>query len=327
MEDHSRSNVSSPDALAQAMLHFEQGEVRAAQAILAQLVSQNQSATLDTVPVEQRVRTLLQYALVLALSGQHEDAQNAIDAAQAIASATHGVESPLLVEMWNAAGVNHKLAGHFTASAVAYEQAMALLDRLGIPMPAYLLHNLAGLACALGDYACAEQLSQQAIYALQTEQIASSLDLAADLVGLADALSGLHRPMEAESHYQRALRMYESTGNRDHPEVASLLHNLADTLTDLGRLDEAIALYEESIRRKQAAFGRLHPEIAASLHNVAQVRWMQGRAKESLDAIAQAVALCDGLPHDHFVRAACVQLADVLLRKNATEQPMEPQSS
>lgn len=86
---------------------------------------------------------------------------------------------------------------------------------------------------------------------------------------------------EAESLFQRALKIDEASFGKDHPNVARDLNNLATLYQATGRLKEAEPLMERALKIDEASLGKDHPKVAIRLNNLAQLYRDTGRLKEA----------------------------------------------
>lgn len=212
-------------------------------------------------------------------------------------------------EALNHLGVCLRFAGRFDEAAAAYERSAALFSQAQQGAPPMILHNLAGLACARGDYQGAERWARAAVAERRAEG-RREFGLATDLCGLGDALVGLERFEEAEAAYHEALDVFLASERPDHPEVAYALHNHADVLAALGRVEDAERAYRDSIERKRRSLGAAHFEVGATLNNLAAILYERGRAAEARALSRAAVDIVRAaLPSGHPVREGCEQLA------------------
>jgi tetratricopeptide (TPR) repeat protein len=272
------------------------------------------------------LRILCNLGYALTLTADYRAAALHIESSFDEATRRFGERSLARAEVLNLRGLHHKLQGRYALAKDSYQEAVALCEQGGMALPLALVHNLAGLACAMGDYERAVGLSEMGIAALLgcdgSEGPKQQLALASELAGLADAQSGLGLLTAAANNYREALNLYSASGRERHPEVAYALHNLADALAQLGDAEEAQCCYREAISKKEAAFGAFHPEVAASLNNLAALLWTVGQPEAALAASGRALAIVDGLDPDHFIRQGCEQLAAQL---NAAEEQRRAQ--
>ena len=265
-------------------------------------------AAFDAWPGEEIARRMRlpvaqHFAMARALACDFDGARALVDECIEQAAQLHGPAHPEVAAGWNLRGVVAKFTGRYDEAEAAYAQALA---RLGgeADAPAWLLHNLAGLACARGDFARAEATARAAL----AKRDGDPLGAASDRAGLADALAGLGRPREAAAAYREAIDAYEAAGRAQHPEVACFLQNLADALADAGDGDEAVRCYRAAIARKEACYGPDHPEVGAALASLAGLLAEQG-SPEAAPLARRAVAIAASLDEGHPLRAGCEAVA------------------
>lgn len=261
-----------------------------------------------------RAETLANLGDQLARQGQFAAAEPRLREALDEAERAFGAGALAVAVYHNRLAVFLRFAGAYREAAASYERAEAIRRTHGEPTPAVHFHNLAGLACAEGDFQAAERYAREAI-ALSSRDLRAGVRgdgfcLGGDLCGLGDALAGQGRHAEAEACYREALDLFARSARPDHPEVAYALHNLGDALCAVGRTADAESCYRESIARKTAAFGEHHHEIAGTLANLAAMLFETGRRAEARAAMQRALSIARGvLPESHPIRAGCESLA------------------
>jgi serine/threonine protein kinase len=102
------------------------------------------------------------------------------------------------------------------------------------------------------------------------------LDVARSLGNIASVERELRRYDAAESHYQRAIGIFER-GAPDDPELAGLLSNLATIYADQHRWQLAEPLHRRALELRRRVLGDRHPQTAMSLNNFG---WMLYRGAE-----------------------------------------------
>lgn len=265
----------------------------------------------DLWPGEESVAPLAaaaraQLGELLMKSGAYAEATRLAEEVRDDAVSRCGADSPEAARAWNAVGVCWKLQGRHAEAREAYSQAAGAWERAGVPFPATLFHNLAGLACATGDFTTAEGHARAAVEARRSE--GDPFALGTDLAGLGDALAGQGRLPEAIETYREAIQLLGAS-RPHHPEIAYALHNLGDALADQGRAREAEAAYRDAIQRKVGTFGEEDGEVAASRNNLAALLASEGRREEAKLLSRRAVRAARRLPAGHPVRSGCEALA------------------
>ena len=171
----------------------------------------------------------------------------------------------------NSLAVLFKYSGRFDDAAALYERALAAAERTGASDEslATLLHNIAGLEHARGDYARGEPAARRSVELRERALGPDHPAVAADVAALAAIVDGLGRHDEAEALYLRALGTFERVYGPDHYEIAVNLNNLAGVRQAQGRLAEAEELYRRALAIKEALLGGEHPDVALTLNNLA----------------------------------------------------------
>lgn len=124
--------------------------------------------------------------------------------------------------------------------------------------------------------------------------------LAATLSRIALHRQVVGRLSDAESLYQRALAVRESTDGPEHPDVASDLDGIAGIRYRQGRYAEAVMPLERAIAIWQKAFGPDDSRVAAAMHRLGQLHYRQGNHAEAESLYRRALALLEkthGMEH------------------------------
>ncbi|APR86431.1 Kinesin light chain [Minicystis rosea] len=271
-------------------------------------------AIFDLHPEEPVVRAMARRARgdradLLIKMGQLGEAETALRTLLLDVEAESPIDAREEAFVLNMLGVCLRFSGAYEDAEIAYRRALEVRERAGLSPSATLLHNLAGLAAARGDFAAAERDARAALAQRRAAQ-ENVFAVAMELCGLGDALAGQARFLEAEVAYREAIALYTGSEQLDHPEVAYALHNLADTLVELGRTGEAEKAYADSLARKVRILGDEHHEVAVTLNNLAALLFEVGRPEEALARSERACAIVRAaLASDHPVRAGCESLA------------------
>ncbi|MEM6900046.1 MAG: tetratricopeptide repeat protein [Pseudomonadota bacterium] len=170
----------------------------------------------------------------------------------------------------------------------------------------WLLHALARVREAMGHYAEAGCLLEQALEIAKAAVGEAHPDYAAPLHGLAHVRHAMGRYEEAASLYEQVLAIEKVAFGEAHPDYAATLHSRGKVHLSMGRLDEAEALFERALVIQKTALGEQHVDYAETLQSLAQ-------ARQSLGCFAEADALLDqvlelkkallGKAHPDFARA------------------------
>jgi tetratricopeptide (TPR) repeat protein/transcriptional regulator with XRE-family HTH domain len=106
-------------------------------------------------------------------------------------------------------------------------------------------------------------------------------ELAEALQKAAEYLLGLAQYEQAESLYQRAIRVGELALGTEHPQVATSLNGLGRLYREHGKQKQAEALFQRALTIQAQALGREHPQVAYALNNLAEIYGMQGKYEQA----------------------------------------------
>ena len=115
--------------------------------------------------------------------------------------------------------------------------------------------------------------------------------LAATLNTLAVLYHAQRKYAQAESFYQRVLRLLEQTIGPEHPTLATTLNNLAVVYEAQGKYDMADPLYQRALTLLERTLGPEHPNLAAALENYADLLRKMQREAEAETAEGRAKAI------------------------------------
>ena len=137
------------------------------------------------------------------------------------------------------------------------------------PDTAPSLNNLAELYPAMGEYAKAEPLFQEALRIRQKVLGQNIPTRRPSLNNLAVLYQAMGEYAKAEPLLQEALRIRQKVLGPEHPDTAASLNNLAVLYQAMGEYAKAEPLYQEALRIRQKVLGPEHPDTATSLNNLA----------------------------------------------------------
>ena len=142
---------------------------------------------------------------------------------------------------------------------------------------------------------------------------------------VATYLSSRVRFAEAESLFQRALRIREHALGPEHPLVASSLNNLASIYLRQSKYEQAEPLFQRALRTWEYALGPEHPRVAASLNNLAELYKEQGKYEQAEPLFQRALRIWEQVmgPEDPDVAFALHGLAE-LYREQGRYGQAEP---
>jgi len=96
---------------------------------------------------------------------------------------------------------------------------------------------------------------------------------------------------QAESFYQRVLRLLEQTIGPEHPTLATTLNNLAVVYEAQGQYGAAEPLYQRALTLLERTLGPEHHNLAAALGNYADLLRKMQREAEAATAESRAQAI------------------------------------
>ncbi|MBL9092003.1 MAG: CHAT domain-containing protein [Planctomycetaceae bacterium] len=111
------------------------------------------------------------------------------------------------------------------------------------------------------------------------------------LEGLASALQGSGKYVEAQRHYERVAELRRALLGEQHPQYALALDNLALEAVEAGRYRRAQELWERALSIRAEALGRDDVEYAATLRSLARLRQTFGDAAEARRLFEQSLAV------------------------------------
>jgi CHAT domain-containing protein/Tfp pilus assembly protein PilF len=110
----------------------------------------------------------------------------------------------------------------------------------------------------------------------------------------------LRRYAQAESLYQRSLRIYETKRGTDDLEVATVLFSLAGLYLEMGQYAQAEPLFQRSLRIYEAQLGENHLAVAKCLKSLARLYHLMGRYTQAVPLLRRSLRLMEGqLGPDH----------------------------
>jgi tetratricopeptide (TPR) repeat protein len=115
--------------------------------------------------------------------------------------------------------------------------------------------------------------------------------LATTLNTLAVLYHAQRKYTQAESLYQRVLRLLEQTIGPEHPTLATTLNNLAVVYEAQGEYGRAELLYQRALTLLERTLGPEHLNLAAALENYADLLRKMQRVAEADTAEGRAKAI------------------------------------
>ena len=150
-----------------------------------------------------------------------------------------------IANVYNNLASLYKQTQRFKEAEVMYQQALRMLEMTGQSGDlANAYNNLASLYKETQRFNEAEAMYEKALYILKKTASGRPAQ-ARSLNGLGEVLIAKGKIQEAESALRRALTIFESTYNRNHPEAVKAKENLARILESKGENDEARSLRDQ----------------------------------------------------------------------------------
>jgi len=190
-----------------------------------------------------------------------------------------------VVTLLASAGRYLGLRASYTEAQMLYEIALLLCENVlfgpNHPETAMMLHNIAWLHQAQGDFTRAQLLFERS---LAIREKTCGLDNQATAQSLESLSVLLHDQGEiatAKKYCTRALAIREKILDPDDREIATSLSNLSLLLQDEGDFVGARKLIERSIEINEKALGPDHPETVTSFNNLATLLYNEGALTEA----------------------------------------------
>ena len=150
-----------------------------------------------------------------------------------------------IANVYNNLASLYKETQRFNEAEFMYQQALHMLEMSGRSSDlANAYNNLASLYKETQRFNEAEAMYEKALYILKKTASGRPAQ-ARSLNGLGEVLIAKGKIQEAESALRRALTIFESTYNRNHPEAVKAKENLARILESKGENDEARSLRDQ----------------------------------------------------------------------------------
>ncbi len=108
---------------------------------------------------------------------------------------------------------------------------------------------------------------------------------------VATYLSSRTRFAEAESFFQRALRIREHALGPEHPLVAEALHGLAVLQRKQDKYEQVESLFRRALRIREHALGLEDPLVAETLHDLAILYMRQGKYEQAESFFQRALRI------------------------------------
>jgi serine/threonine-protein kinase len=229
-----------------------------------------------------------------------------------------------LAETYNALGLLDPALAQARAAAAIAGRSNGLDDATR----AHAFETLAEVLRGRSEEAQARQWAQRA---------ASFADPAAiDWVGQAENLLGIidrhdRHFADAETHYRRALDVYQGRGTAPDAHVAVVLQDLGVLRLDQGDIKEAIQLHEQALAIERRIHPAPHPQTAAILSSLADARAIDKDYAGAESAYKEALSIRESLlgeahPDTLFTMTSYANLLDLDLHRYAEAEAIAQRS-
>ncbi|HBI47002.1 MAG TPA: hypothetical protein DDY78_29735, partial [Planctomycetales bacterium] len=193
--------------------------------------------------------------------------------------------------------------GNLKEAAASYETALNLAPkvfRTDDVNTATILHNLAALHSAMGQYAKAEPFYLRSLKIMEDEVGTDHPDVANSLNGLAILYCNMGQYAKAEALFQRSLKINEDKFGKDDLAVATGLNNLASLSSSTGQYAKAEPLFQRSLKIRQDKLGKDAPDVAIALNNLGGLYRVRGQYAKAEPLLQRSLKIKeDKLGKDH----------------------------
>lgn len=260
--------------------------------------------------------------------GRHDQAEalyrQALDRSRKI----HGEKHPETATRENNLAVLYYRTGQLEQSARHYENALAIQRQLLDPLHPNVLtvmNNLGALYNRLGDSARAAEMLETALAGRRNVLGEDHLEVAVTGYHLANALRGMARAQEAESHYLKAIETMQGAVGASDRRVGVLLTGLAEFQLEQGNTGAARDTIESALKINLAGWPEGHGNTAHSRLIAAEVALAQARHATSATLARQAATDLARQPDmEHRLARARTTLDQALAAQGKTHTKADP---
>ncbi|MEO1373359.1 MAG: tetratricopeptide repeat protein [Cyanobacteria bacterium J06635_10] len=164
-----------------------------------------------------------------------------------------------------------------------FEETPAVADRL---------NKIGCLLYQQGEYACSENLLQQALQINCKVLSEKHPQTAESFHNLGLIYKSQKRYYAAEVYLKQAVQIRSKVLGEKHPLAANSLNSLAALYCCMGRYQQAEPLFQQALEICQKHFGGMHPHTATTLNNLAQMYLCQGLSAKSEPIFQKALNIC-----------------------------------
>lgn len=223
----------------------------------------------------------------------YQEAEPLYERALEIQKRILGVENLEVATSSNELGSLYEAQGLYDKAEFLYQKCLDIRnEKLQSKHPdvARALNDMARLCQHQGRYEKAEELFHQALEireSLGTER----LDMASSYNNLAIFYRTQENNGEAESFYQKALKIWKNVLGEENLYVATTLGNLGELYQAQGRYSEAETLYRQTLDIRKKILGSNHLDVAQSYHNMGLLARMEEKYNDAERNYKQAIAI------------------------------------
>jgi tetratricopeptide (TPR) repeat protein len=264
----------------------------------------------DLDAVRLRLRTLALLGGVRRMLGDYRGAEPVLRDAVTTAQQAFGEKTEELALASNDLAVLYKFDGRFADALPLYQAVLAVvIKRHGVESleEAMVLHNIAGVLHAAGEFGEAESPARRAWDISCARLGGNDPRTLGDAAVYAAVLDGLARHEEAEAIYRECLTGIQRAFGPEHTEVASVLHNLAAVCEARGKLGEAEQHYRRALAINDRLLGADTLDAALTRNNLGALLIKSGCPEQAQPLLVHAheiltARLASDHPHVERVR-------------------------
>ncbi|MEM9922987.1 MAG: tetratricopeptide repeat protein [Cyanobacteria bacterium P01_D01_bin.50] len=164
-----------------------------------------------------------------------------------------------------------------------FEETPAVADRL---------NKIGCLLYQQGEYACSENLLQQALQINCKVLSEKHPQTAESFHNLGLIYKSQKRYYAGEVYLKQAVQIRSKVFGEKHPTTANSLNSLAVLYCCMGKYEEAEPLLQQALEICQKNFGEIHPHTGTTFNNLAQMYLCQGLPAKSEPIFQKALNIC-----------------------------------
>ncbi|WP_317899937.1 tetratricopeptide repeat protein [Aurantibacillus circumpalustris] len=133
-----------------------------------------------------------------------------------------------------------------------------------------------------------EKLYEQCLSIDTTNKMEDKISFGSTLNGIGLIKSRKNRFIEADTLFNRTMRIYEMQIGKNHPDYATVLYNKAYLRLKEGKLSESENLFQQALEIINKTLDSQHDKIADNLTGLGEIRLKEKRKNEALKYFTQA---------------------------------------